>query len=402
MPLYRVISLDILTGARVAELALTNLKYGYSYQSGVVTGYVSGDLALPTLNADVTFDSIDIATETGDPIAVEVNGHLDPVDSAVGARAMANILNDAVDECRRHLFVERDGVVVGDGIVWSSPYNPDTRKRSISAGSTVTYLNRRIITTRQTFTATDQFDIARALVNASTAEVNGNIGITVGTETSGVLRDRTYETFDIKNLGQALEELCSVERGFDMAIDCSWNTATGAPIKLLRLSYPRRGRNFTQSKHVFELGRNTMFDWPSTGTLTANRIIGVGSGEGDSMLTSTMVDTTALAANYPLLEATFSAKDVKLQDTLDIQTRSHLASKSKPMVLPKMTVRADRDPILGAYIVGDTCKVRCPPGTDSRYPDGFETWRRISAVEVTVDDQGGETVTVSTIEEPDA
>jgi hypothetical protein len=372
MPLYRVISLDTLTGARVAEIPLANLKYGASYKSGIVTGYVTGDLTLPEL------------VTTAD-------------------RTTANILNDAVDKYRRHLFVERDGVVMegGDGIVWSNPYDPEKMARSITAGSTETYLSRRFITTPQDFTGVDQLTIARTLINSALAEVNGNPGITVGAETSGVLRDRSYKRYDVKNLGQALEELCSVENGFDLSIDCSWNSSTGAPIKRLRLSYPRRGRNFTQSKHVFELGRNATMNWPAEREM-ANRVHGIGDGMGDSMLISTVVDPSSFASNYPLLETTFSAKTVREQATLDIQTRAYLASVSRPLVLPKLIVRADLDPILGSYIVGDACKVRSQPGFDPMFPDGLEVYRRISDIDVTVDGEGGEVVEITTMEEPDA
>jgi hypothetical protein len=83
MATYRVISLDLVTGTRIAQLDLRDLKFGQRL-NGI--GTIDGVLDLPA-----------------------------PITPA--ARVQGTVLNDAVDECRRLLVIERDGVVVADGIV---------------------------------------------------------------------------------------------------------------------------------------------------------------------------------------------------------------------------------------------------------------------------------------------
>lgn len=365
---YKLISLDVLTNVRVAEVPLSDLKWGWSYDSGLIIGHISGTLTLPE------------ATNTR-------------------TKAYAALLNDACTKYRRHLFLEKDGEVVCDGIIWGNVYEPESRSRQITAGSTVTYFNRRFIGGRQSFAGVDQLIIARTLIAAALAEPNGNPGITMGAETCGRLRDRTYESWDVKNLGEALEELCSLEDGFDLAIDCSWNPATGAPIKTLRLHYPRRGRDLAHSGHVFELGRNAVFEWPE-GAEMANRVYGIGQGAETDMLLVTRTDSASLSAGYPLLEGTYANKSVSDTQTLVDQTQADLDARTGGLELPRLIITSNRDPQLGSYIVGDACKVRAQPGADPGYPNGLEVYRRISDIAVEVSDEGAETIIVDTMEEP--
>jgi hypothetical protein len=358
---YRVIATDLRTGARIAELPLTGLSFSSTLNGA---GELSGVLPLPS----------------GDP-------------------QLAAVYNDAVDEVRRQIVVERDGAVVWCGVVWASPYNDASQDRTVMAAETWSYYRRRIIGTRRIYRAADQFAIARQLITDAATATGGDIGVTVGTETSGVLRDRNYEVWERKNLGEAVEELADVIDGFDFGIDAAWSP-TGDLVKTFRLYYPRRGRRFGLTGHVFEVGRNNLisWDWPTDGTRYANRIINVGAGEAEATLSSVRNNVGQLTAldaggpGYPLIEEVISNVDVVLRTTLNSQAEKALGMFSQPVVVPTIEVRSDFDPVFGSYDLGDAIRFVCQPGITPRFPDGVDTFRRIVGWEVAVSDEGTDTV----------
>ena len=392
---YRCVSRDLLTGTLVAEIPLSGLTYSHRLND---VGELSASLFLPT-----------------------------PSDTA--GRTLGAIFNDAVDEARRQIVVERDGVVVWCGIIWAAPYDDGSQSRSVRAASDWSYFRRRFIDYSATYTGSDQLAIARALINAAKgpAGLAGDIGITVGSEVSGITRDRTYTASELKPVAEAVEELASVDNGFDFGIDCAY-TSGGVLQKVFNLSYPRRGRNYLNTGHVFELGRNVIsFSWPSDGTRMANKVFATGQGEGNE--TATIEETgggatstrgaagrtigLAIDANsirplsaggpgYPLLEKQIQLSDVTVQDTANRYARAELAFCTAPIVLPEITVRGDRDPEIGTYIAGDACRLIIPAGMTPRFPDGLDTYYRIIAYEVSVDDNGTEEVKLTLGAEPRA
>jgi hypothetical protein len=392
---YRCVSRDLLTGTLVAEIPLSGLSYSHRLND---VGELSASLFLPT-----------------------------PSDTA--GRTLGAIYNDAVEETRRQLVIERDGVVVWCGIIWAAPYDDGSQSRSVRAASDWSYFRRRFIDYSSTYTGTDQFTIARQIVNAARGPVGlaGDIGVTVPVTTSGVTRDRTYTASELKPVAEAVEELAAVDNGFDFGIDCAY-TSAGVLQKVLNFSYPRRGRNYLNTGHVFELGRNVIsFSWPSDGTRVANKVFATGQGEGNE--TSTIEESgggatstrgaagrtigLAIDANsirplsaggpgYPLLEKQIQLSDVTVQDTANRYAQAELAFSTSPIVLPEITVRGDRDPEIGTYIAGDACRLIIPAGMTPRFPDGLDTYYRIIEYQVMVDDNGTEEVKLVLGEEPRA
>jgi hypothetical protein len=370
---YRCIAADLRTGTRIAELPLRSLSFSQTLNDA---GEASGTLFLP---------SPDTASN----------------------RTNAAILNDAVDEARRQLIIERDGVIVWCGIIWLAQYDDATQTRNIRAAEDWSYFRRRFIDYNASWTATDQLTIARALIDNAEAVPGGDINITTTASTSGVNRDFSFGRYELKPVAEAFEDLAKMSNGFDWAIEPNWSGST--LVKTLRLSYPRRGRNFQQSGHVFEMGRNVIsFIWPSDGTRVSNKVWVTGNGEGDAMLISSAVDAAQIqplssgGPGYPLLEDVVSLKDETEQANLNSRAQARVLYTSTPVVLPTLTVRADMDPEIGAYIVGDACRIMIPPNLSPRFPDGLDTFRRIVGFSVEVDDEGTEAITLTLGEEPSA
>ena len=102
---YRCIAADLRTGARITELPLSGLSFGARLND---VGQASGTLPLPAPNS---------ATN----------------------RALATLLNDAVDEARRMLIIERDGVIVWSGIIWVAGYSDSDQSRDVRASDEGSY-----------------------------------------------------------------------------------------------------------------------------------------------------------------------------------------------------------------------------------------------------------------------
>ena len=365
---YRCISMDLLTGTRIAELPLTGLSYSKTLSGA---GEASGTLYLPPPNS-------------------------------VANRSLAADWNNAVDECRRQLVIERDGVVVWSGIVWASPYDDANQTRSIKCGEDWSYFRKRLIDYTYTFSDIPQMDIVDSIMYLAQGYAPANVGVSVvknlASGFTDVSRDRTYSRNELKTVADAIEQLAEVANGFEFGIDSSWSSS-GTLQKVLNLHFPRRGRSYNETGHVFELGRNMVsFTWPSDGTRTANRCWAQGQGEGDSQLVSIAADTYQIQSlasggpGYPLIEDVYTAGDISVQSTLDAIAVARVQYRSVPVTLPELTVRADLDPGLGSYICGDACRVIINPNTTPRFPDGIDAFYRIVGYSVNVDDMGQEDV----------
>jgi hypothetical protein len=316
------------------------------------------------------------------------------------------------------VYVERnESQIMWGGIPWTRRrQSAAPGKLDIQGTEFLSYLRRRFIVDTLVFAAQDQLAIARDLVayaqgqamNAVTghpitiAKPGGSLGITLGSETSGVLRDRTYLGSERKSIETALKELASVDNGFDFSIDPVYSSGLGSSItRPLALSYPRRGKPAQQSTLRWEFGSQmTDYDWPEDATAIATTSYAVGAGEGATMLQSSASAQYLIDAGYPLLETSRPYKDVTVQATLD----SHAVADSKAdgvpaVILPKIVVNGDMDPQVGEYVCGDEVAIVID---DENFPSwapagnqSINSYYRIQAYEVRVDSVGREVVTVT-------
>lgn len=297
-----------------------------------------------------------------------------------------------LDPGRTAVYVERDGVIVWGGILWTAKASVESATVEVGGEGFWSYFRRRLVRTTKTYAAADQCFIARDLVAYAQAQAGGDLGVVVGAETSGVLRDRTYWHYERKNIGEAVEQLAAVQGGFDFNIDVSW--VAGVITKTLQVQYPRRGR---ATATVFELGSNIEgLDQEIDATRQANIIDGLGAGEGDTMLITTVSDLSVVPP-YPLLEDVVTYKDTSVTTTLRLSTLAELVARSTPVErLPTLLAHAGPDTVLGSFITGDTIAVRGAAGFLA-----VDQQMRITNYEVNVDQNGREAVAIGLQSEGD-
>lgn len=362
MAAYRYLAYDLVSNTLLAELPLRDVSFSAALNA-------SGSFAglLPLTGTAQTAPGVWRATGT-DMLAASRPG-------------------------RTVVYVERDGVLIDGYIIWTRHYAPANQAVQLGGQSIWSYFAHRFLSGTNAFVGVDQLTIAQTIINNVLAGPL-SIGVIVGTETSGVLRDRTYNSFEFKQAGEAVAQLAAVANGFDFAIDVAY--VAGVPTKTLRLSYPQRGRNNTANTWVFETGRNIIdYVLPEDATLMANDVVAIGAGDGTDALIREAVDMSTITAGWPLLQSVITHKDVSVPDTLLGWAQGTLSALSSPAAIPEVTVLAGSEPSIGAWIVGDQAKFvfgSDPQHPDARFPTRTELLYRIVGYDAIPGNEGQETV----------
>jgi hypothetical protein len=294
-------------------------------------------------------------------------------------------LQSAINLGRNTLYVDREGVIVWGGFLWTESANLATAQTTFAGEGFHSYFRRRYIRADKTYTGQDQTTgIAKDLIDYAQGQAGGNIGIiTTGMTASGVTRDRSYPAVERKKIGEAIEQLAAVENGFDFRYDSSWN---GDVIETkFRTQYPSTGR---QTDYVFAVGSHQLTEMmvnvdASTLVVTVD-VIGATPDPGTSPLISTVSDTSRLSS-MPLLEDIVSFTDVDNTTTLQGHANTRLQRGSQPIVIPSVSFNPSADPVIGSYIPGDIVRVKASVGLKSIDGDF-----RITEYGVTVSDTGKE------------
>lgn len=343
--------------------------------------YLVADLLTDTIREEMPFENVSFGDVLNAPGSFSGTLPLSVKDRT----GFEKVTRANLDPGRTALYVERDGVLVWGGIIWTASADEGNFTLTIGAEGFWSYFRHRLIRNTHAYTATDQLAIVQDLVTYAQSAHSGDIGVVVGTDTSGVTRDRRYNSFERVNLGQAVEDLAALDGGFDFAIDVAY--VSGVRTKSLRLSYPKRGSRLA---HVLDLGTNIeQLSWTIDATKQANMIEALGAGEGSSMLIATSVDTSLLGS-YPLLEDTISYKDVSVSATLHAHSQATMKARRRPVEsLPTLVAHGTTDLVIGSFQTGDEIEARTTSA------GGFldiDTIFRILSWTVSVDDDGKETI----------
>jgi hypothetical protein len=358
---YRILLGDVRSGTLLGELPLENLRYSHVLNA---PGALSGTLPLSRKR---TLDN--------------------------GTIELARIA--PIQTGRSSIFVERDGTLVWAGIIWTKQGNVEDNSLAIGAEGFHSIIRRRLLTTKKTYTAFlhDQAYIAKDLIdwtltygplpNLSTANVTF----------TGVRRDRTWESYESKNIGEAIEQLAACEQGFNFLYHPYWDPASANeghthPLVDFLVQYPATGR---PTNIVFELGGNVeLGGYSEDATKMANKAWVTGEGDGPAMLRRSYSAGSALLNAYPLLEDLQAFPDVKENGTLDTKAKRRVALGQQPLLIPTIHATSETVPSFGSYRIGDRVTVRGDYG-DLVLDGGYV----ITSVEAAVDNDGAEVIPIT-------
>jgi hypothetical protein len=304
-----------------------------------------------------------------------------------------------LDPGRRRIHLYRG---TADLPVWAGDL--DTFSRSLGA-SVVSFtadgyfnrLGRRLITDDLSYSATDIVAIARALIAYTQAKTNGDLGITLDAVTSGTTLTQAYAATDLTKIADAITTLSGGDPGFDFEI-VPYRVGPGVIGAAFHAYTPQKG---IDTAVVIEVGKNVAdysYD-ADAATLSSDRW-GMGSGStGDTMVASAF--DPAIAAAYGLLEDSANYSDVTDQTQLQGLVDADLATYDTISEQPQFTLSPeDVDVQLGAFMPGDTCRVRIigegpfvnPDGSLGSFED-VDARFRCTALSVSVSDAGVESQT---------
>jgi hypothetical protein len=236
---------------------------------------------------------------------------------------------------RRELHLYRNDVLVWGGKLWTADVQ-GWEVRFIGYGWEHD-LGKRVIGADYAVTDTDQFDIVRALVDAT--QVTSSLGLThYNLADSTITRKFVVCVEQRRTVRDAINELSAAQNGFDYAVTAD---------KKLRMWYPRRGDATTV---VFGDSNMATFRYEvdGDGVLTAVGILGPDEECG----TPSLYVAGGVDVDYGLIEGTADDGDI-LDDDLREQTAEELLRiNTLPRFQPDVSIETALQEVLTAESVG--------------------------------------------------
>ncbi|MFF4607975.1 hypothetical protein ACFY12_35210 [Streptomyces sp. NPDC001339] len=292
-------------------------------------------------------------------------------------RATADRIKAAVVPGRTAVWISRDRAIWWGGIIWTTALGSTARgapaKAEIQAGTFDSYLDHRLLTADVTATDEDQFVIARRLVDFAQSTDGGDIGIRLGTDTSGVKRTRKYSHYDLPKIRELLDKLAAVQNGFEWRIRCYRND-TGERIKELQLGHPRITTSRGRAETVLDYPGPVMsyrLPYDATTRATHWQSRGATNSTTNRPLMSTPLHITgAIDAGWPRLDGTSDYTTITAKTALDEHATADLTEAWTREIVPEITVNLEAAQLTPA-ILGATIRLRIA----DVWTSGFTTGR---------------------------
>lgn len=350
---YTYLFCDLLTDQLLAELPMAGVTYGYTLNG------------IGTLRGTVPFSDDTLP--------------LDPLNATTPSRTA--------------VYVDRDGVLVWGGILWTR--EDVAGGKSIQCMEFPSYFQHRYVKlTLSTDTSmitnpayvgsapgaqrlyADQKYIVWSLLRYARDQAGGNIGLgldVLATNPHGITRNVTYAGYERPEIYKAISELAAADDGFDFGMELGWTQATASqpPTRYKRLVtyFPRKGRSQADTGFAFSkggaAGNILSYNWPDDGTNLVTEMSGLGAGTGEARIVKTASDTDAIASGWPLLEGVATYDGVTDEAQVQGLTTADLEARSSTQ--PTFEVLADADPEFGSYTVGDEALFVIDPEPQSPY-----------------------------------
>lgn len=315
----------------------------------------------------------------------------------------SDIANQAkkIVPARTIVHVYRDSEIWGTYIIWSvrlrsSSHAPTTME--IQGATLESWFDKRIVDQDLVYTGTDQFDIVRDLIdNAQVGwtpyEDAANLGITVTSNMSGVLRDRSYFLTDAASVGQRLQELAAVDNGFEYMINTFDDYALGIRKRELVLVSSLGSSNlevvytYPGSISSYEISydaTSAATAWWTRGDTIDDDV----SGTSFPLMTEAPVLSDEwLQSAFPHLDRVVDYSSVTLLSTLEDYAAWWRDNHSGVVAVPVIEINTSDNPtLIPPTALGTTAKFTIE---DQFFGHGdFSSENRIIGIEVTVPSRG--------------
>lgn len=307
-------------------------------------------------------------------------------------------------------YVHADEQIVGCYLVWSN-------KRSRSEAGVVTceiqgstlesYFYRRQLDTDLTYSGVEQTEIAAALVDGATGGTStypdaANIRLSIDRDVSGVTRDREYLASGNDYYGDLLENLASVDDGFEYTIDSYIDG--GVRVRNMRIQYPSL-RATEVVLTADEPGEVLSWSVTDDGTQGYTRFRCRGKADtsdpsvSSEPITSAWLEAdTYLSAGYPLLDASADYTSVTDVSTLTAYAEWWRSNRAGPLRVITLSLDPRRMTAQGFTPFSLGCTIRTRLGNPA-FPTvngipGLVVDSRLIGFDLDVSSEGEDTYTV--------
>lgn len=290
-------------------------------------------------------------------------------------------LVDATIPGRTWLVMEREGVPVWWGIVWSRNFQSQAKSVQLYGAGFEVYPTKQLMLNNFVRTGVNQLDIFSDLWNEMQATPGRNLNINIPTSNpSTVNKDLNILATDRKYYNEAMNTLANAIDGFDWTITAVRDGTMFR--KDLVLGYPAIGINTPSDSITFDYPGNILNYYETEGMSHAGtHTFGFGAGEGDSQLVaSAEFNDMITTEGWPRWDAEVSLKDIDNVDNLQAVTLQQGIRNKPPMNTYTVTIKGDVEPIFGSYSLGDNCQLSLQ---DAKHPTLYEINTRIVGYELT-------------------
>ncbi|MCP3800314.1 hypothetical protein NLX83_13705 [Allokutzneria sp. A3M-2-11 16] len=283
-------------------------------------------------------------------------------------------------------------ILRGTAVLWAGPIIPRRRAArsavvEINASGLYAVLDRRLVARHGPWELTDPRadvhltyrslpGIALELLKIATERPDGDLPLVLSPVNTFGQHERRFYGYELGTVGQRLRQLSTVDGGPDVHFAprlhrdgdrIEWAARIGEP------HLNQRGQRWH-----FDAGAGLLaWGWDDDPSVMASRILVSGDGMERGRQIGAATDDTLTRAGWPVLDRVISDHgSVRERSTLDGHARAYLDAYSTGITAETLTVRADREPLPGSYLVGDVIAVT--PRPDRITPAGTRTRRVLS------------------------
>lgn len=308
------------------------------------------------------------------------------------------------------LYVDRNGVIVWSGYLWTQNPQKSTGEIQFGGGELLSWGDMRVqAADYSAATYPNGIDAGQLLAKVFTDAQNttlcgpgASVGLNIVSATAGINLIPGYPLQQYTQLSQIVANTVQIVNpgvgGIDVGTRSYWDPVTGNPVDVLTVYTPRIGRIAGQSGLIFDLSKALDYTWPIDATKSGNTLIVMGGSSTNTPIAT--VNTPGVVVGGPgeppRLDLVASYTNITTQDQISLMANGVAQQYGYPIPTPTVTVPTAE--YLGTFIVGDDARIYSPP--DFLLRQGVDEYLRVVQTQVTVPDDGGSATMVVTLNKP--
>lgn len=287
-----------------------------------------------------------------------------------------NLLLACTEPAKTAIYVERDGLLIWGGIIWSRTYEAQGKTIQLQGQTFESYFDRVALTEHFIQQKVEQVEIFKRLINQVQGQAGSNIGLTFDPGWPVTTKTRTVLTpgYEFHYAQEIIGQLLEGDDTFQYTIDVRASAVKDKPNKVVQVGYPKLNSSVTDLFFDYP-GTIRTFWWPESTAEGGTHFAGIGYGKGNKAPTAVVIDGTKVAAGYPSLWKVDNFNNIADKDLLTSKVRNESLMKNIPVNNPTFTLKSDTLPgFTGWNKLGAPVVVYMK---DARFPNGKQISRRM-------------------------